>query len=70
MTDTITIAGLSLAAGAVLAAQDIPVSGIEVLDRAGLAGIAVALVWWMMTSFSKRLDKLTAAVERLAEKIE
>ncbi len=61
---------LTVASGAVAFAQDVPVSGVELLDRAGMAGIAVALVWWLMTSVSKRLDRLTEAIDKLAEKIE
>ena len=51
-----------------MAAQDIPVSGLEIVDRIGVAGIAIWLIWWMLNSFSKRLDKLTEAIEKLAVK--
>ena len=64
--EQLTIGAISLASGAVLAQQDVP--GIEsLLDKAGVAGIAIAVVWWMLTSFSKRLDKLTEAIGALTE---
>ena len=65
MTHNIDIGILSLATGAVVAVQDVP--GIEIADRVGVAGIAVMVVWWMLTGFSKRLDSLTAAIEHLTQ---
>lgn len=62
--DQITVGLLSLGSGAVLAAQEIP--GLEMADRAGMAGLAAVLVWWMLTGFNKRLDKLTDAIDRLS----
>ena len=56
--------GLSLLTGAVIAVQDIP--GAEITDRVGIAAIAVTLVGWMLTSFSKRLDRLTDSIDRLS----
>ena len=66
MTDNIGVYGISIISGAVLAVQDLP--GGEVADKIGMAGIAVMVIWWMLNSFSKRLDALTAAIERLVEK--
>ena len=64
--DQLTIGAISLSSGIVIAQQDFP--GVDaVLDKAGVAGIAIAVVWWMLTSFSKRLDKLTDAIERLTD---
>ena len=60
------IGAISLGGGAILAAQDVP--GVETIaEKAGLGAIAVILLWWMLGRFSKQLDKLTAAIERLIE---
>ena len=67
MTNQLSILFISLFSGAVLAAQDIP--GAEVADRAGVAAIAVMVVWWMLGNFSKRLDKLTEAITTLTEHV-
>ena len=67
MTDQLTIPIISIASGALVAAQDIP--NIEIADRIGVAGIAVMVVWWMLGSFSKRLDKLTEAIATLTEHV-
>ena len=56
--------GLSLLTGAVLAVQDIP--GADIADRVGIGAIAVMVIGWMLTSFSKRLDKLTDSIDRLS----
>ena len=61
---------VSVLSGAVISfASEIPVSGFEVADRIGIAGIAVWLIWWMLNNFSKRLDRLTEAIERLGERV-
>jgi len=67
MTNHIAIATISLSSGAVIAAQDIP--GAEIADRVGVAAIAVMVVWWMLGSFSKRLDRLTDAIASLTEHV-
>ena len=67
MTNQLSILFISLFSGAVLAAQDIP--GAEVADRAGVAAIAVMVVWWMLGNFSKRLDKLTEAITTLTDHV-
>lgn len=59
-------ATISVIAGAAFVVQDIP--GLEIADRIGMAGTAVMVVWWMLSNFSKRLDKLTEAIERLSER--
>lgn len=65
--DQVIIGTLAVGGGAIVAAQDIP--GIDTLiDKAGLGAIAVVLLWWMLTSFSKRLDRLTDSIDKLAEK--
>ncbi len=54
---------VSVVSGTLMAVQDIP--GLAVADRIGIGGIAVMVVWWMLSSFSKRLDKLTEAITLL-----
>jgi hypothetical protein len=66
MTDHLTIPLISLSSGALIAAQDLPTT--EIADRIGVAAIAVMVVWWMLGSFSKRLDKLTDAITLLTER--
>ena len=64
--DQLAVPGLSIMGGAIVAAQDVP--GIDALaEKAGLGAIAVILLWWMLGRFSKQLDKLTVAIERLIE---
>jgi hypothetical protein len=65
MTDQLTIPLISVASGALIAAQEIP--GTEIADRVGVAAIAVMVVWWMLGSFSKRLDRLTDAITSLTQ---
>jgi cytochrome b len=67
MTDNLAIPAISVASGALIAAQDLP--GAEIADRVGVAAIAVMVVWWMLGSFSKRLDKLTEAIATLTEHV-
>lgn len=67
MTDHLTIPAISVASGALIAVQEIP--GTEIADRVGVAAIAVMVVWWMLGSFSKRLDKLTDAIATLTEHV-
>jgi hypothetical protein len=67
MTDHLTIPLISLSSGALLAAQEIP--GTQIADRVGVAAIAVMVVWWMLGSFSKRLDRLTDAIATLTEHV-
>lgn len=70
MPHLVSIAAVSIASGAVISLfAEIPVSGFEVADRVGIAGIAVWLIWWMLNSFSKRLDRLTDAIEKLSEHV-
>jgi hypothetical protein len=47
--------------------QDLPTT--EIADRIGVAAIAVMVVWWMLGSFSKRLDRLTEAIATLTEQV-
>ena len=56
------------AAGGMAFMQEAPIGVSEIFEKGGMAGIAFALVFWMMTSFNKKIDRLTAAVEKLAEK--
>ena len=67
MPDQLTIPAISVASGALIAAQDLP--SIDIADRIGVAGIAVMVVWWMLGSFSKRLDKLTEAIATLTDQV-
>jgi hypothetical protein len=67
MTDHLTIPLISLSSGALLAAQEIP--GTQIADGVGVAAIAVMVVWWMLGSFSKRLDRLTDAIATLTEHV-
>ena len=61
---------ISLVSGTVIGlASEIPVSGIEIADRIGIAGIAVWLIWWMLNNFSKRLDRLTDSIDKLSEHV-
>ena len=66
MIEQLTVGGIALASGAVLAQEVAP--GAEILDKVGVAGIAVMVVYWMLTTFSRRLDKLTESIDRLAER--
>ena len=56
-------AGIALASGAVVFAQEVP--AMDLIEKGGLAGIAVILVWWMLFSFSKRLDAMTEVLTLL-----
>ncbi len=67
MTEHLSIPIISVASGALIAAQDLP--GTELADRIGVAAIAVMVVWWMLGSFSKRLDRLTEAIATLTEQV-
>lgn len=67
MSDQLTIPLISLSSGALIAAQDLPTT--DLADRVGTAAIAVMVVWWMLGSFSKRLDKLTDAIASLTEHV-
>ncbi len=67
MTEHLSIPIISVASGALIAVQDLP--GTELADRIGVAAIAVMVVWWMLGSFSKRLDKLTEAIATLTEQV-
>ena len=70
MPHQLSTAAASIVCGTVISfSTDVPVSGIEVADRVGIAGIAVWLIWWMLNNFSKRLDRLTEAIERLGERV-
>ena len=61
---------ISLVSGTVISlTSEIPVSGIEIADRIGIAGIAVWLIWWMLNNFSKRLDRLTDSIDKLSEHV-
>lgn len=61
---------ISLVSGTVISfSSEIPVSGFEAADRIGIAGIAVWLIYWMLNSFSKRLDRLTASIDKLSEHV-
>jgi hypothetical protein len=57
---------ISALSGVLVAFQEIP--GLEVADRVGMAGTAIMIVYWMLTNFSKRLDKLTEAIDRLSQR--
>jgi hypothetical protein len=67
MQDQLSITAISVASGALIAVQDLP--GTELADRIGVAAIAVMVVWWMLGSFSKRLDRLTDAITTLTENV-
>ncbi len=70
MTDLLSVKTMiALSAGGVAAMQEIPISGVEVFDRIGIAGIAVWLIYWMLNSFSKRLDRLTDSIDKLSEHV-
>ena len=70
MPHQLSTAAVSIVCGTVISfASEIPVSGFEVADRIGIAGIAVWLIWWMLNSFSKRLDRLTGAIDKLSEHV-
>ena len=70
MPHQFSTATVCIASGTVISlSAEIPVSGIEVADRIGIAGIAVWLIWWMLNNFSKRLDRLTGAIEQLSEHV-
>ncbi len=60
-----SVAVVSVVSGTLMAAQDIP--GLAVADRIGIGAIAVMVVWWMLSSFSRRLDKLTEAIALLTD---
>jgi hypothetical protein len=67
MPNNLAIPFISLSSGALIAAQDLPAT--DLADRIGTAAIAVMVVWWMLGSFSKRLDKLTDAIATLTEQV-
>ena len=66
----LTAGAISLASGTIISASSqIPISGIEVADRVGIAGIAVWLIWWMLNNFSKRMDRLADSIDKLSEHV-
>ena len=58
---------LPLVAGAYLAVED-PLT-LDWFDRLGFAAVAVLLLWWVLTKFSKGMDKQAAAIEANTEAI-
>lgn len=66
MTEHIVSGSISLVGGW-LVAQAVPVAeNTAAIEKIGLAGILAMVIYWMLFNFSKRLDKLTDAIERLA----
>lgn len=65
MTDQIQMIAISTLGGVVLALQEAP--STEMVDKIGMASIAVALIYWMLNGFNKRLDKLTEAIDKLRD---
>ena len=67
MTINLGAAGLSLASGALLA-QEIQVEPL--VEKIGPFALTVMVIYWLLNSFSKRLDRLTAAIDKLTDKVD
>ena len=58
---------MTLSGGGVMAAQDIPVSGLEIVDRVGVAGIAMWLIYWVTTQVTKGMKDQAQAMKAQAQ---
>lgn len=60
----------SIGAGYVAQTQVPEIPGLpEIVEKAGVWGLAAMLMWWVLGKLSKQLDSLESAIDRLAEKI-
>ena len=57
---------LGLASTAYLAQAATEPGAIGLLEKGGTWGAFLAVLWWMMTKFDRKLDEIGKAIERLA----